>query len=209
MMNDRGARIVARVFRLDGPGWMRLVLAAHPHRRAASRPVRAFTFVEIVMVAFVIAVLAGIGLPRYAEAHTRSRTSAAARRLILDLDYARKRAIATSARHRLRLVSGASSYVIEQSTDGGATWISVPHLDGPHRGSYRVDLGRDPYQVSLATTNVGGPSEVVFNGWGIPNQDASFTIAAGARRRQVNINAASAVFLLDGVASGTGGAVLP
>src|SRR4051812_31276460 len=102
-------------------------------RRCCCGAAGAFSLVEMTLVIATIAVLAAIGIPRYADAINRYRVDMAAKRIVADLALAR-----SSAR-----ASGAGQVVDFATPANGYTMAGLAAPDG-RAGSYVVRLGDDP-----------------------------------------------------------------
>lgn len=135
---------------------------------------RAFSVVELVLVLAILAVMAGIGVPRYFGAMANYRADAAARRVAADLELARTTARGQSASWTLTFDAGAETY---QMTPGGDP----------------VHLGDGPYQAAIASVTVdpAGDLAVTFDGYGKPDCDATIVIRSGDAVRTVRVEASS------------------
>jgi prepilin-type N-terminal cleavage/methylation domain-containing protein len=184
---------------------------SHQHVRAAARCIaraqaRAFTFVEVTIVVFIIGIVASIALPRYERSLARHRAEGAARRLQLDLELARRLATVESRRYRVRLITGTSRYVLEKSLDGGTTWVSTPDPDRAGRGYYEVDLGKEPYVAKLTPIPANAGFTVVFDGWGKPAQNAALRVVTGIENRKLDVDATNgAITISNGPVAVQGG----
>ena len=132
---------------------------------------RGFTLVELVLVLAIGAVLAAIAAPKYAAATNRYRVDGAARRLAADLSLARATAKATSGNCSVAFRATPNSYGIP----------TLAASDG-RGGVYSVQLGAEPYNVSIASIvfSDGLDDDILtFDGYGVP--DSGITIVIGAR----------------------------
>ena len=127
-----------------------------------------FTLIDLVMTVAVIAIIAAIATPRYANALTRYRAEAAARRVVADLALARQTAKSTSSSRTVEFDAGDDSYVIP----------NVRELDTAGT-TYRVQLQDPPYQAQIVSVDLGGDSEIIFDGFGIPDSGGSVVVQAG------------------------------
>jgi type II secretion system protein H len=150
-------------------------LAHHPDRARST----GFTLVELVMVMVIVGIISAIAVPRYAQALQRYRTQAAANRLAADLELARERARASSAPVTFELID-STRYRILNFTD----------LDdgGTH---YTVDLADEPYHASILASKLGEDSQIIFNGWGVPDSAGAVTVGAGKDTITVTLAAES------------------
>ena len=125
----------------------------------------------------IIAVVSAIAVPRYAEALSRYRADAAARRVVHDLDYARRRARARSEGVTVQIDTAAGTLTINGAgslDDTGKTWTT--------------DLSRSPYHVKQMSTDfVDG--QVTFDGYGTPDAGGVVKLMVGDETRQVVLDA--------------------
>ena len=127
-----------------------------------------FTLIDLVMAIAVIAIVAAIATPRYANALTRYRAEAAARRVAADLELARQTAKSTSSSRTVEFDAVSDSYVIP----------NVRELDTAGT-MYRVQLQDPPYQAQIVSVDLGGDTEIVFDGFGIPDSGGFVIVQAG------------------------------
>ncbi|HYE62600.1 MAG TPA: prepilin-type N-terminal cleavage/methylation domain-containing protein [Phycisphaerales bacterium] len=148
-------------------------------RRAFSR---AFSLVELTMVLLIAGIIAAIAVPRLSGSMGQSRALAAARRVAADLETARAAAMATSASRKVVFTPTKCAYGTtgNNQLDRGAS-------------TYLVDLSRAPYNASIPAANLGdNPSlrwtgvydldaaqEVVFDGFGRPDQEGWVVVGSG------------------------------
>lgn len=132
-----------------------------------------FSLIELVMVMTITAILAGIALPRYADALARYRVDAAARRVIADLEYARSLARAQSAGIQVKFKTDEDCLRltgVQSMDDAGQEWA--------------LDLSAKPYYADLVSNDFSG-SNLTFNGYGYPDSGGSIVIAVGSEKRTV------------------------
>ena len=116
-----------------------------------------FTFLETVVVLAIIGIMAAIAIPRYAGALTNQHIEAAARRIVVDLARAQRKAKASSA----------SQSVLFSVEDNSYTLPGVADMD--HSGSvYTVELSQPPYEATLLSADFDGTQEMIYDGYGIP-----------------------------------------
>ncbi len=129
---------------------------------------RSFTLIDLIMAIVVIAIVAAIATPRYANALTRYRAEAAARRVVADLALARQTAKSTSSSRTVEFDAAKHSYLIP----------NVRELDTAGT-MYRVQLQDPPYQAQIVSVDLGGDWEITFDGFGIPDSGGSVVVQAG------------------------------
>lgn len=138
---------------------------------------RGFSLVELVIVMAIIATVAAIALPRYQLATARYRAQGAARRIAADIEALRQDAVSRSLGQRCR-VRNLTTY---QLTDNTAGWGAASVRS--------IDLSAEPYRCRFTAFDVGNDGELVFNGYGVPDGSASFTVSSGAVVAQVSVDA--------------------
>jgi prepilin-type N-terminal cleavage/methylation domain-containing protein len=126
---------------------------------------RGFTLVELALVAAIIAIVAAMAVPRYAQAMERYRVEAATERIIKDLAHAAEVARTRSAPAVIRFDPLDDSYAIEDVHD-------------PDRPSadYVVRLDRSPYGVALYHADFNDQPWLAFDGYGQPQADGVIII---------------------------------
>lgn len=133
-----------------------------------------FTLMELALVVAIVVIFAAIAAPRYAQASARYRLDLAARRVAADLRLAQSAAKATSASCTVIFSTGTDQYEL----------VGVPASDG-QAGNYTVRLSDEPYKADLTGANFNAAAEVVFSGWGVPNQGGTVTLAIGSQQKTV------------------------
>ena len=150
------------------------------HPRPAGRPT-AFTLVELIMVVIIIGIVAGMAVPRFANALVNQRLTAATRRLTTDLQLAQRRARLTGQSVTVAFDADTHSYQL----------VGLSDID--HAGEdYEVRLWAEPYGVLIGAVDAGGDNELIFNGYGEPDSALTITLQAGATARELTAAAGSA-----------------
>ncbi len=146
------------------------------HRRVV-RP-RAFTLLELVMVAMIMGILAMITVPRMGNAYARHRADAAVHRVTTDLQFARRYAASTSASLTVRF---------NTTTDT----LRLMGVTGPNRysGAYIISLADDPYGADLLSANFGGDADVIFDGFGRADSGGGVSLSVGGEGRVLTLDA--------------------
>ncbi|MGE5607763.1 MAG: GspH/FimT family pseudopilin [Bacillota bacterium] len=139
-----------------------------------------FTLVEVVLVVTIIGIVAGIAVPRYANALHTYRAAAAAQRIAADLALVQAHAKATSSTKTITFNVGSNSY--DLPSDPGLARL---------QGGYTVRLGGAPYRVKLESADFNHSASVSFNGFGIPNSGGSVVISVGNKVRTVTVDAST------------------
>jgi type IV fimbrial biogenesis protein FimT len=138
-----------------------------------------FSLFEIVLVLAIVAIFTALAAPRYGRASGRYRVDLAARRIMADLRLAQSSAKAASSSRTVSFSTATDHYQLS----------NVPALDGVS-SDYMVDLSAPPYQADLTNVSFSG-SQVIFSGWGLPDQGGSVVLSAGAEQRTVTVDAAT------------------
>lgn len=127
-----------------------------------------FTLLDLMMAMAVIAIVAAIATPRYANALTRYRAEAAARRIIADIGLAQQTAKTTSS----------SRTIIFDTTKHAYSISNVRALDGQSM-TYVVALREPPYLARIASVDMDGDAKLTFDGFGIPDSGGFVIVQAG------------------------------
>ena len=146
----------------------------------ATRRRRGFSLLELVLVVSILAILASLAAPRYANALSRYPADRAARRVAADLDLARNHA----------RISGASKTVVFIPADEEYQITGVKDLK-TGASDYEVDLSAGPYHSDLVSADFGGDANVVFDAYGVPDGGGQVVIRAGSFQKTVVLNADS------------------
>ena len=128
----------------------------------------------------IMAIFAAVAAPRYGRASGRYRADLAARRVRADLCLAQASAKAASCSLTVSFLPATEQYQL----------VSLPSPDGVS-GDYTVALSAEPYRADLATASFNGDSQIVFNGWGLPDSGGTVVIAVGAEQRTIVVDGAT------------------
>jgi type II secretion system protein H len=151
----------------------RVTIAAWQIRRTGG-----FSLLEVVLVSVIIAIVAAMAVPRYGRAAGRYQVDLAARRVKADLQQAQVYARTTSASCTVLFSVAANKYQL----------ANVSALDGT-TGNYTVTLAAEPYKARLVSANFNSAAQVVFNGWGLPDNGGTVVVAVGTQQRTIAVDA--------------------
>lgn len=136
-----------------------------------------FNLLELVLVSAIVAIFAAMAIPRYGSASSRYRLDLAARRVAADLRLAQMCAKTSSSSCTMVFNAATEQYTI----------MNLPAPDGLS-GSYQVALLAEPYKAELLSVNFNDSSQVVFNGWGLPDSGGTVTVAAGSQQKTITVD---------------------
>lgn len=136
-----------------------------------------FSLIELVLTTIIVGLVAAMAVPRYADALSRYRADAAARRIVADIQRAQAHAKATSSNATVRLRVTTDRIEIQELTD----------LD---RGAtpYATRLDEDPYLCTLTSASFDGDETLVFDGYGQPDSGGTATLRCGATQRIITVH---------------------
>ena len=143
----------------------------------SSRPRPGFSLVEVVTVAAIIAVLAGIAIPRVSSMLARQRIDAAARRIVVDLALAQRQAKTSSTNQTVRFFVAQGAYEL----------AGMPHPDHPGM-EYKVHLTDEPYGATVVSADFDGDGDIEFDIHGVPDSGGSVDIQVGNHVRTISVN---------------------
>ena len=135
---------------------------------------------DLVITMIIIGILAAVAAPKYAETLDRSRADAAAKRIKVDLQYARQAAISESAPQTVSFTPASDGYAIP----------GLPDLNRPGQ-PYAVALNSPPYNAALVAATLGGDGDVQFDRFGKPDSGGTITVQSGNVQRTVTLDPAT------------------
>lgn len=149
-----------------------------PHR--ALLRARGFTLMELSIVLVIVAVIAAIAAPRLGASSGRYRVQAAAKRIALDIEAARRAAVHASGIVQMDFNVDKDWYVWRAKVDG---------VDA-HGGQ---DLSISPFECAIIMADCGGDGQLEFNGRGTPDTDATIAVASGRTACTVVVSASGSI----------------
>lgn len=152
-----------------------------PHRL---RRRAGFTLVDVTITLLILGIIAAIAAPRFSRSLDAVRADCAARQIAADLNYARHRAMLSSALVPVEFTLSPPSYAMP----------TTPHLNRS-KTSYAVNLAQLGLGVQL-TVDLNGGRSVAYNAYGLPLAGSSqtplsqgvITVRSGAATRTVLIH---------------------
>ena len=160
------------------------MMLQHPSR-ARSRT--AFTLVEVLVVAVIMAIAGAIVVPQMLTTGTM-RLQAATRMVIADILYAQNEAIAQHAPRRIMFDPANDLYRL---TDQTGTTLTVSWKGGGGTANYVIDLSQDNRfkGVSMTSSDFGGTSVLEFDDLGAPIAGGSVELEFDQTRFRVTVAA--------------------
>jgi len=126
----------------------------------------------------LIGILAAVAAPRYVQTLSQHRADAAARRIVLDLELARRQAEMTSTDRTVTFDTVVEEYQL----------VGLDRLDR-RAGDYTVRLGDETYGSDLVSADLGGDAQIVFSGYGLPDSGGTVVVQSGGVQRTVLVDA--------------------
>jgi len=139
----------------------------------------AFTLVELVLVAAILAVLGAIALPRFGRSVGRQRLAAASSRIAADVRWTRGRAVLRST--SVGIVFAAPGQPLSYQMVGS------PDLDRGMPVSGTGVVTGDP-AIRVTACDFGGDTGLFFDGYGVPDGGGSITIAMGEFTSTISVD---------------------
>src|SRR5687768_2602193 len=130
------------------------------------------------MCVIIMTTLSGIAIPRYASSLAVQRGNATAHRVSTDIARAQRLAKFSSTSQTLRFTTQQDSYQI----------LGMKDIDRPSL-TYTVKLAETPYSARITSASFGGDSDLVFNGFGIPDSGGTVVIRVGSYTKTITTEA--------------------
>jgi prepilin-type N-terminal cleavage/methylation domain-containing protein len=164
-----------------------------------------FTFVEVLIVAVVLGIVAVAALPMLSSSLDETRLSAAASEVVTALEFAQLTAATTGRQTRVTIDAAADTILVEQLTfsqdilTGGAILTEAVVENGSLTPmQYPLKRGTD-YNISLANESrfdgvditlsaFGTKNWVIYNTRGTPSSGGGVTLACGGRGIKVALD---------------------
>ena len=120
-----------------------------------TRKLHGFSMIELVIVIVIIGSISTIAVPKFADAGSGRRLSAAKKTLIADVETAKLRARATSKIHVIKFYPDENRYIIFEGEDLKRESIVLVQ-----------DFDEEPYSVEINRTNLGADPYAVITAYG-------------------------------------------
>ncbi len=124
--------------------------------------------IELVIVVLIIGILAAVAAPRYLDVLANYRADATIRRIVADLQIAKRRAQQTSTSQTIVFYVSDNRYEITGMSD----------LDRSSK-VYEHRLGEGASQANLVSASFGGNSTLVFDIYGQPSSAGTIVLNTG------------------------------
>lgn len=138
---------------------------------------RSFSLAELVCVVVIIGILSAIAVPRFSNSIALQRVEAAARRVQVDLALARRHAKTSSTSQIVAFDSAANGYWLEGMMDP-----DHPSIE------YKVSLSEEPYSANIVSVDFGGDEEIIFDGWGAPDNGGFVLVQVGKHQEKIIVD---------------------
>lgn len=125
-----------------------------------------------------MSILATVSTLVVANSQSRFRADVAARGIVSAIETVRLNARTTSATCRIQFNVAGNSYTL--------VGVANPNQSGQ---AYVVSLNGNVYQATLVNANLGGDSELIFSGYGVPDSGGTIQISSGAQTRSISVDA--------------------
>lgn len=132
---------------------------------------------ELMVVLLVMGIVAAVATPTFYASLQYHEIETAARRLVLDLEHVRHSARIKSQPQKLTF-TGDMTYTLSPG---------IASLKGSSQ-TYSVDLSQTPYGLEDVTLNLGGATEISFDGFGNASVGGTIVLVLGNQTRTITLN---------------------
>jgi prepilin-type N-terminal cleavage/methylation domain-containing protein len=141
-----------------------------------------FTMIEIVIVVLILGILSAVAAPRYLDTLAHYRTDATAKRIVADLQVAKRRAQHSS-----------SSQTIVFHVDENRYEITTMKDMNHSQEVYEHRLGEGVSVAKLVSASFGGSNTLVFDIYGKPSSAGTIVFNAGGRDQTVQVDSSGQI----------------
>jgi prepilin-type N-terminal cleavage/methylation domain-containing protein len=135
-----------------------------------------FSYIELVIVVLIISILSAVAAPRYLNALENTRVDAIVKRVVADMQIAKRRAQLTSKNQTVTFLVSENRYEI----------VGMNDLDHPNQ-SYGYRLGANDGKAKLISANFGGSSDLGFDIYGRPANTGTIVIDISGSNHTITI----------------------
>ena len=144
-----------------------------------------FTYIEMTIVLLVMGIFAAIAAPSYLTALAHYQAEMAAKKIAVDLQFARSEALRSNRSRPVHFESGLDRY----------TLVDVSDLNDGSKGYY-VYLKESPFSADLVSadfTDNATFEKVNFDRFGRPDSRGTIIVRSGSQVRTVELRADGSV----------------
>ena len=138
------------------------------------------SMIDVVVTTLMMALIAGVAMPRIGNMLAVYRVRAATDRIAADLKLAQHHARTTGSSETVSFDLTNSRYTFSSVTNGDAQ--GVP---------YSVDIAAYPFDAVIEAVTFEGATMVTFDGYGYPTSGGKIAVRAGSATRVMALNAAT------------------
>lgn len=142
----------------------------------------AFTLIELVIVVMIVSIFAAAAAPRYLDALANFRDDTTIRRIVADLEMAKRRARQTSSPQSIVFYVADNRYEITGMQD----------LDRSNK-IYEFRFGGKTSQAKLISADFGGSTTLVFDIYGQPSKAGTIVFNAGRGDLTIKLEASGRI----------------
>jgi len=142
-----------------------------------------FTLADMAIAVLIVGIMAAVTVPKFSDSIQDVRIEAAARRVVADLEFARRHAEASSTNQAVNFNVVSNSYDLPGVKDIDHSWQD-----------YVVRLSKTGYPAELESVSfgvAGTDSNVIFDIYGRPDYGGSILLRTGDESRTIIVNPAT------------------
>lgn len=160
----------------------------HPNRRE-----RGFTFMEVVIVILILAIMTVVALPAMNDFFTEETINTAADAVVTAIYFARTQAIGTDTDHGVVFDAESNSFRVMRAVGSPTdeTYLTVEHPVTKRDYAMSFDDGPIGQGVDLYGAQFGENSYVRFNNLGVPFEVGFLYLEYGGKTWKIGVTATS------------------